>query len=166
MNDYQKETAFLRQCIRYDDTAEHHQLEERIAALQSDDRCLRRAISLTAVLAALAMAGLCYAAVFLADYPLNGSQFGQKLIIKILCALGVGSSICVVFFLGLGVSKRNKLDQAREECRRLAIKLMEARLGKPGPTPISAPFANREDIANQSHQLFPVAVEMTVNKDK
>jgi formate hydrogenlyase subunit 3/multisubunit Na+/H+ antiporter MnhD subunit len=128
MNEHQRQTAFLRQCIRYDDTPEHHKLEERITELQRDEVCVRRAIWLMVLFAALAMAGLCYAAVFLADYPLNLSQFIAQLIIKILCALGVGSLICLVAFLGLGAIYRKELDQRREECRRLAIKLIESRL--------------------------------------
>jgi hypothetical protein len=80
--------------------------------------------------AALAMAGLCYAVVFLEDYPLNLSQFTAQSILKALCALGVGSLICLVAFLGLGAIYRKELDQRREECRRLATKLIETRLSK------------------------------------
>ena len=81
--------------------------------------------------AALAMAGLCYAAVFLEDYPLNLSQFTAQSIVKVLSALGVSSLICLVAFLGLGAIYRKELDQQREECRRLATKLIETRLSKP-----------------------------------
>ena len=112
MNEHQRQTAFLRQCIRYDDTAEHHKLEEeRITKLQRDEICVCRAVWLMALLAALAMAGLCYAAVFLADYSLNLSQSTAQLIIKILCAVGIGSLICLVVFLCLGVIYRKELDQ-------------------------------------------------------
>ena len=135
MNEHQRQTAFLRQCIRYDDTAEHHQLEERITVLQRDEICVRRAVWLMVLFAALAMAGLCYAVVLLEDYPLNLSQFTAQSIIKVLCALGVGSLICLVAFLGLGAIYRKELDQRREECRRLATKLIETRLSKPN-TPL------------------------------
>ena len=138
MNEHQKQTAFLTQCIRYDDTAEHHKLEEKVTELQHNEICVRRAAWLMALFAALAMAGLCYAAVFLADYPLNLSQLTAQLVTKVLCALGVGSLICLVAFLGLGAIYRKELDQQREECRRLAIKLIESHLGKPGRTPSSA----------------------------
>ena len=33
MSEHQRETAFLRQLIAYDDTAERHMLEEGIAAI-------------------------------------------------------------------------------------------------------------------------------------
>jgi formate hydrogenlyase subunit 3/multisubunit Na+/H+ antiporter MnhD subunit len=135
MNDHQKETAFLRQCIRYDDTEERHRLEERITQLQRDERCVRRAVWLMALLAALAMAGLGYAAVFMAEYPLNVSQLTTRFLIKALCALGAGSLICLCVFLGLGVALRKELDQRREDCRRLALKVLESRLGHPREIP-------------------------------
>ena len=69
MSDHQRETAFLRQCIHYDDTAERHNLDERLTQAQRDERCVRCAVWLMALLTALAMAGLCYSAVFLADFP-------------------------------------------------------------------------------------------------
>jgi len=135
MTEYQRETAFLRQCILYDDTGECHKLEENIAQAQRNESCLRRAMGLMALLTALSMAGLCYSAIFLTDHPQDMSPF----IRKVFCALGLGSLICLVSFVGLGVANRKELDQRREECRRLAAKLLETRLGKPraleGTTP-------------------------------
>ena len=104
MSDHQRETAFLRQCIRYDDTEERHLLEERITEIQRDERCVRRAMWLMALLALLAMAGLGYAAVFMADHPQDMSQFIAPLTSKVLCALGLGSLICLLAFVGLGSS--------------------------------------------------------------
>ena len=144
MNEHQKQTAFLTQCIRYDG---HHKLEERITELQRNEICVRRAVWLMALFAALAMAGLGYAAVFLADYPLNLSQFTARLIIKVLCALGVGSLICLLAFLGLGAIYRKELDQRREECRGLATKLIESRLGKPTSIPLPGVVKEQELVS-------------------
>jgi hypothetical protein len=131
MSEHQRHTAFLRQCIGYDDTGERHKLEESITELQGNERCMRRAVWLMALLVGLAMAGLCYSAVFLTDYHENLSQFAAAMISKVLCALGLGSLICLVSFLGLGIANRKQLDQRREECRQLAAKVLESRLGKP-----------------------------------
>ena len=139
MSEHQRETEFLRQCILYDDTGERHKLEESITQLQRNERCVRRAVLLMALLVALAMAGLCYAAVFMADYPLNPLQLAGQWIPKTLCALGVGSLICLLAFTGLGTVYRKELDQRREECRRLATKLLESRLGIPRAIEGSAP---------------------------
>ena len=131
MSDHQRETSFLRQCICYDDTEERHRLEERITLIQRDERSVRRAVWLMALLAALAMAGLGYSAVFMADYPLNVSQFTTRFAIKALCVLGATSLFCLSGFLILGVVFRNELDHRREDCRRLALKVFETRLGQP-----------------------------------
>ena len=129
MSEHQKQTAFLRQCLLYDDTAERHKLEEKITQIQRDERCVRRAVWLMALLAAVAMAGLGYAAVFMADYPLNVSQLTTRFVIKALCVLGASSLFCLFGFLILGMIFRKELDQRREDCRRLALRVLESRLG-------------------------------------
>ncbi len=145
MSEHQKQTAFLRQCLLYDDTGERHELEESITQLQRNERCIRRAVCLMALLVALAMAGLCYSAVVPADDPHNLSQLVTQFDSKVFCALGLGSLICLVVFTGLGMVHRNKLDQRREECRRLAAKLVESRLGKPRVLEGTAPEISSEE---------------------
>jgi len=148
MSEHQKQTAFLRQCLLYDDTAERHKLDERIRELQRNDISVRRAVWLMVLFAALAMAGLCYVAVFVVDYPLNLPQLTAQLLTKILCALGLGSLICLLAFMGLGVVYRKELDQRREQCRQLATKLMESRLGK-SHRPSLGMLNDGERIANE-----------------
>ncbi len=145
MSDHQRETAFLRQVILYDNTEERQNLEESITQLEGNERCVRRAVWLMVLLVALALAGLCYAAVFLTTYHQSMSQFATQLTSKIFCALGLGSLICLVSFLGLGVTYRTRLDQQREECRRLAAKLLESRLGKPCTMPAPG-FIKEQEI--------------------
>jgi hypothetical protein len=105
-----------------------------------------------ALLAALAMTGLGYAAIFMAEYPLNVSQLTTRLLIKALCVLGAGSLICLFGFLGLGVVFRNELDQRREDCRRLALKVMDARLGQRRDIPSPASAKVEESGGNGNHQ--------------
>src|SRR6185295_15580843 len=121
MSEHQKETAFLRQCILYDDSAERHRLEERITRVQSDERCLRRAMWLMALFAGLAVAGLGYGVVFVENVLYNTSQ----LVITIICAVGMGSLFCLLVFVGLGIAYRNNLDKRREECRQLVTRMLE-----------------------------------------
>jgi formate hydrogenlyase subunit 3/multisubunit Na+/H+ antiporter MnhD subunit len=127
MSEHQKDTEFLTHLISYDDTDERRILAERIAGLQRDERCVRRAIWLMALFAALSVAGICYAAVFL-FHPMNLAQFMMQFTIKVLCAVGLGSLICVLAFHAMCVSYRKELAGTRDECRRLAIKIMEERL--------------------------------------
>jgi len=127
MSEHQKNTEFLTQLIAYDDTDERRKLAERIASLQRNERCVRRAIWLMMVFAALALAGISYAAVFLLQ-PTNLAQFIMQFEIKALSVLGLGSLISVGVFLGLALSYRRDLAGSREECRRLAMRIVETRL--------------------------------------
>ena len=133
---HQRETEFLRQCLLYADTAEHHELDQRLRQLERNERCVQRAVWLMAALTAVAIAGLCYAAVFMADYQRDMPQFVTQFVTRIFCTLGLASVICMLAFVGLGAVYRNELDKHREECRRLAPKLLESRLGKPCPMPL------------------------------
>jgi len=144
----QRETEFLKQCIRYDDTEERHRLEERITQIQRDERIVRRAVWLMALLIALAMAGLSYAAIFMMDYPLDLSEWTGRLLVKLLCALGGGSVICLFVFLGLGAVYRKELDRRREDCRRLALKVLESRLGLPRDVLLPATVDGHEPLPN------------------
>ncbi len=131
MSEHQKHTEFLRQCIRYDESARRHELVEGIARIQCDARCVRRAAWLMAIITALVVAGLGYGTILVENFPYSTPQF----IINLICALGLGSLISLLAFAGLGMLYRWKLDQRREECRQMVAKLLESRLGKPVITP-------------------------------
>jgi type VI protein secretion system component VasF len=131
MSEHQKHTEFLRQCIRYDESATRQELEEGITRVQRDARCVKRAVWLMAILTALVVAGLGYGTVLVANFPYNAPQA----IVNLIYALGLGALISLVVFAGLGMGYRWKLDQRREECRQKIAKLLESRLGKPVTTP-------------------------------
>jgi formate hydrogenlyase subunit 3/multisubunit Na+/H+ antiporter MnhD subunit len=150
MSEHQKETAFLRQCLLYDDTDERHKLEERITQAQRDERCVRHALWLMVLLAALAIAGLNYTAVFLEEFPQRMSIFATQFIVQFFCVLSLGSLICILAFVGLGMVYRKTLDQRREECRRLATKLLESRLGKPRALKEDAPDSAGKQLGDGS----------------
>ena len=165
MSDDQRDTAFLRQCLLYDDSAERHQLEARITQVQRDERCVRPAVWLMALLTGLAMAGLCYAAVFLTHQTQNVSQFITPFIVKVLGALGLGSLICMLVFIGLGMVYRKELDQSREACRRLAAKLLESRLGKPSAMPPPGVVKEQELIVNHAKAVVSPSDSAKLPKD-
>ncbi len=129
MSEHQRQTAFLRHCLRYDDSAEHEALDKKITKLQREDRCVRQAVWLMAVLTALAVAGLGYAAVLV-------ENFKTLRIVQIISALGLASLISLVFFVGLRILYRMKLDRRREEYRQFVSKIMKSRPGTPGITPV------------------------------
>ena len=160
----QRETAFLRQAILYDDTAERRELEERITQLEREALCVRRAIWLMTVTSALATAGLGYCAIFLADFPQNMTQFGTRFMVKGFFALGLGSLISLLAFVVLALIFRKELDQRREECRRLVAKLLESRLGKPRTTPLPGVVKEQEIIVTRREMLVPVREIVKVSK--
>ena len=131
MSEHQKHTEFLRHCLRYGESAEHQALEEKIARIQRDARCVQRAVWLMGILTALVVAILGYPAILVENFPYSAPQF----IVNLICAMGVASLICLLVFMGLGLAYRNKLNQRREESRLLVTKLLASRLGKPDATP-------------------------------
>ena len=126
-SEHQRELSFLRHLMRYDETGEHQELEERIARAQRNERCARRAMGLMVVLVALALVGLGYAALLLEDFPPNTSQF----LTRIFCALGLASLVSLLVFAGFWLVSRGELIEQREACRRLVTRIVESRLGKP-----------------------------------
>jgi len=147
MNDRQRQTEFLRQCLRYDDSSDCRTLAERIRQLQHNERCVRRALWFMMLLAALAFAALGYLAIFLEDFPQNMPGFMGRFITQVICVVGLSSLICIPVFVGLEVVYRNELDQQREQCRRVATQLLESRLGKPRAMAGSRVVQERELIA-------------------
>jgi len=65
----------------------------------------------------------------------------------------------MVAFTGLGVVYRKELDQRREECRRLAAKLLESRLGKPRALEGTAPEISSKEIEDVKQVKNNIAVE-------
>jgi hypothetical protein len=160
MSEHQRETEFLRHCISYDESPERQKLDERLTQIQRDERCVRRAVWLMFLLAALAVAGLGYAAVLLENFPRDTSH----LIIKIISALGLASMICLVTFAGLRIIYRMKLDQRHEDCRQLVTRLLKSRLGQPATTPLRESRAgsrNREAALVAGNNGSPIRTEST-----
>ena len=150
MSEHQKETAFLLRCLRCDNSAEHQALDSRITQLQRDERCVGRAVWLMAVLTAVALAGLGYAAILIENLPWDTSH----LMVKIVSTLGLTCIICLVAFAGVRMVYRLKLNQRREEGRQVVTKLLGFRPGGPGIT------SNREDLFGDGNcETVKVAAE-------
>src|SRR6185436_15681967 len=98
MSEHHRESAFLRQCLRYEESAESRQLEEGITQIQRDERCVRRAAWLMVMLMALVVAGFGYGVVLVDNFPYNVPH----LIMNIACALGLASFISLLVFVVLG----------------------------------------------------------------
>jgi len=142
MNAHQRETSFLTQIIRYDDSDERLKLEKSIAQVRHDERCVQRVALVTALFPLLAIAGIAYGDILQENFLFIGSE----LVIKVLCELVLASLICLAAFAGLLAVYRKKLNRLREECCQLVTRLIESHLGKPQipKLPVSHP---RSDAA-------------------
>ena len=109
--------------ILYEDSDERRQLQEKIKRAERDERCLLRVIFLVVLLALLSLAGLGYSAVLLPDFFRNSSHF----LIKLFCALGLGSVICLVTFGAYWFWFRGVLNGLHEECRHYVLAVLRAR---------------------------------------
>jgi len=123
MSERQKQTDFLKMLILYEDTDERRQLQERIRKAERDECCLRRVIFLVVLLGLFSLAGLGYSAVLLPDFFRNSTHF----LIKLFCALGLGSLICLVTFGVYWFWFRGVLDGLHEECRRYVLAVMASK---------------------------------------
>jgi hypothetical protein len=162
MSEHQKHTEFLQRCILYDESAKRQELVEGISRIQRDMRCVQRAAWLMAILTALAIAGLVYPAILVGSFLYNVPQS----VVNLIFAVGLGSLISLLAFLGLGMVYRMKLDQRREECRQRVARLLESRLGKPVAThlrdmrdnPVGAGDGGSVRVANEVNGS-PVRIE-------
>ena len=160
-SEHQKETTFLRRCISYEEGAQGRQLDERIAQIQRDERCLRRAAWVVGLVAALAVVGFGYLAILMEDFPRHMSLFAVQFLTKVVFAMGIGSLISLLIFSGFAIRYRWELNLRREECRRLVTKLLESRLGN-----LQAPRGNGElKKANTRALRNELAAPTTENKD-
>lgn len=131
MSDHHKQTEFLKRCLGYEESARCRELKQQITQIQRDERCVRGAVWLMAILTAMAVTGLGYPAILLANFPYSAPQT----IVNLVCAVGVASLVSLVAFVILGMVYRKMLDNRREECRLLVTRLLESRLGKPPAAP-------------------------------
>jgi hypothetical protein len=135
MNDHQKHTEFLKQCLRYEESGRRRELEKEITRIQHDERCVRRASWFMVVLICFALTGLIYPAILLGNFPFSVPQ----IIVNFICTLGVGSLLSLLAFACLGAACRMKLDRRREECRQVVARLLESRSRNPAAAPCQEP---------------------------
>jgi hypothetical protein len=133
----QKESAYLRRCLQDEASAAARDLAGQIAQLQCKENCLSRARRLVAVLMALALAGLGYAAVLQDSFSDHAIVFTNQFAVNTISALCLGFLISLLGFACLGLVYRRQLSRLLEEGRQLINRLPESRTGEPHlPNPI------------------------------
>ena len=131
MSEHQSETAFLRQIILFENSDEGRKLEQKIAQVQREQRCVNRAAALVALLTALGLAAVGYG-VFLQENFL----YELDLVLRLISEFGLASLICLLGFLFLSLGRQRRLKELRAECRRLISRVVESRLSKPPGDPL------------------------------
>jgi hypothetical protein len=127
MTEYSKQSAFLKQLMELDQSAETRLLRDRLQTAERNERCVLSACGLVAIIALFGLAGLGYSAVLLRQF--FDSQ--THVLIRIFGALGLGAGLCLLFWVGLWFYYRGAVNRVREECRRQVTRMLEARL-QPG----------------------------------
>jgi len=141
MSEYRKQAAFLKALLAYDDNNGHRLLCERLAHAERNERCLLCACRLVGLIALLALAGIGYSAVLLPQFFDNSTH----VILRFFTALGLGSSLCFTFFLGLWFWYRSTTNRIHEECRQAINSMLQSRLKTTTPPafhPVLVPDAD------------------------
>jgi hypothetical protein len=124
MTEYRKQTAFLKELMDLDESAENRLLRDRLRIAERNERCVLGACGLVAIIALFGLAGLGYSAVLLRQF-FDGHT---HVLIKFFGALGLGAGLCLIFWLGLWFYYRCAVNRVHEECRRQVTRMLENRL--------------------------------------
>jgi hypothetical protein len=112
MTERERQSEFLRRLLK-DETQECRRLRERLQQAEQNEHSIRRALLLMVVIAVFAMVGLGYSAVLLPEFFDNATPF----LVKLFCALGLGSVLCMVLFGACWLYYRNTSNQVNSDCR-------------------------------------------------
>lgn len=114
MSERHKQTAFLKRLLQRETSAQERALRERIVQAERDEKCVRTAMQLVGVTGLLCACGICYEAIFLADFFTNPAH----VLTRFLSYMGCGSFLCWVVFLGYWWWHRALTNRLCEEGRR------------------------------------------------
>lgn len=147
MSEYRKQVAFLKTLMtQHLEAAEQRSLCERLAAVERNERCLFFACRLVGLIAALGLMGIGYSSVLLPEF----FDTRTHVVIRFFGALGLGSTLCFAFFLGLWWYYRRAANRIHGECRRLVVITLETRLKSNGtsfyPVLMDAPNLQFETV--------------------
>lgn len=112
MTERERQTQFLQSLLK-DGTGQAQRLKDRILQAQHDELCIRRALILMVLVGIFSIVGLGYSAVLLPQFFDNATP----LLVKIFCALGLGSLICMLIFGACWLWYRKASNEVNEACR-------------------------------------------------
>jgi hypothetical protein len=109
MTEHEEETASRGHGLTGRNAAQDQELLQRATRARRDQSCLERAECLMALVASLAIVGLCYSAILRDDLHETLTQFTARFGNRLFCVLGLASGICLLVFMALGVIYRKRL---------------------------------------------------------
>jgi hypothetical protein len=112
MTERERQAEFLKSLLT-GNTDECNRLRQRLRQAQHDEHCIRRALILMVLVGVVSIVGLGYCAVLLPEFFDNATP----LLVKVFCALGLGSLICMTIFGGCWLFYRKASNQVNEDCR-------------------------------------------------
>jgi hypothetical protein len=127
MGELQEDSKFLKFILGCENSAASHDIRQRIQQVQKDIHCVWRMFFMMGLVALLAMAGLCYWALFVP----GSLRYHPPVGIKLLSALGLGALFCLVISLAHWLWFRGRLRGLNMEARRFVAGML-----------VHRPFAN------------------------
>jgi hypothetical protein len=124
MTEYRRQVAFLKTLLSYSNMDEHRGLQERLVQAEKNERCLLCACRLVGLIGSLGVVGLGYSAVLLPEFFHRSSH----VLIQFFSALGLGSTMCLLVFIGLWFYYRGAVNRIHDECRGVIVRMLESRL--------------------------------------
>jgi|SRR5215475_10783762 len=124
MTEYRRQVTFLKTLLSYSDAEEHCQLQDRLAQAEKNEKCLLCACRLVGLIGAFGVLGLGYSAVLLPEFFHRSSH----VLIQFFSALGLGSAMCLLVFVGLWFYYRGAVNRIHDECRRIITRMLESKM--------------------------------------
>jgi len=143
MTERERQAEFLKRLLK-DGTEECKRLKARLTQAQHDEHCIRRALILMVVVALFSIVGLGYCAVLLPAFFDNATP----LLVKVFCALGLGSLLCMMIFGSCWLWYRKASNQVNEDCRYFVSKRLK-------PTDMTVAF-QQESTVNRDTEVYQI----------
>jgi uncharacterized integral membrane protein len=108
----ERQSDFLKSLLT-NETEECKRLQRRLEQAAQNEGSIRRALLLMILIAVVAVVGLGYSAVLMPEFFDNATP----LLVKLFCALGLGSVLCMIIFGGCWLHYRKRSNEVNEDCR-------------------------------------------------
>ena len=124
MSERQKQREFLKGLLGFAGSPVRRDLHDRMLKAEHDEKCVRSALILVGLVALFSVSGLGYSAVLLPEF----FDSSTPLLVKLFCALGLGSVLCMIVFLGCWIWYRSIANRLHDECRHIVMESLGTRI--------------------------------------